>query len=166
MFGNKRKKAANLMETGTRAVGTIVGVRDTGMTINDNPRVLISFRIDPLDGSASFQADKKATVSRVAIPQAGQRFPVWFDTEDHSSFAYATIDNEQGRQQIAAMFGDAFGPGAVGVGQAEAAPVAAPAAVATADPIEQIGKLNELRQAGALSDAEFEAQKQRILGGV
>lgn len=162
MFGGKKKKAENLMQSGSKAVGTIVGVRDTGMTINDNPRIVLSFRIDPLDGSASFAADKKATVSRVAIPQAGQRFPVWFDPADHSSFMYATIDNDQGRQQIVAMFGDAFGPDGSGVGQAAAA---APAPAAPADPIEQLAKLNELRQAGALTDAEFEAQKARILGG-
>ena len=163
MFGGKKKKAENLMQSGSKAVGTIVGVRDTGMTINDNPRIVLSFRIDPLDGSESFAADKKATVSRVAIPQAGQRFPVWFDAADHSSFMYATIDNDQGRQQIVAMFGDAFGADGSGVGQAAAAaaPAAAPAA---ADPIEQLAKLNELRQSGALTDEEFAAQKARVLG--
>lgn len=167
MFGGKRKKAENLMQTGVKGVGTIVGVRDTGMTINDNPRVVVSFRIEPLDGTPAFAAEKKVTVSRVAIPQSGQRFPVWFDAEDHSSFIYAQVENEEGRQQLVSMFGDAFGPDGSGIGQAAAAPpaTAPPAAQAAVDPIDQLAKLDQLRQSGALSDEEFAAQKQRILGG-
>jgi hypothetical protein len=43
------------------------------------------------------------------------------------------------------------------------APVAAPAADAP-DPIEQLTKLAALRDSGALTDAEFEAEKAKILG--
>jgi Short C-terminal domain/Protein of unknown function (DUF3592) len=170
MFGNKekREKAANLVATGSRAVGTISDVEDTGMTINDNPRVRIRFRVEPLDGSAAFDAEKTQTVSRVQIPQIGQRYPIFFDPADPSSFAYATVDDEQGRASIVSMFGDAFGADGSGVGQtAAAAPAAAPAATASApDPLEQIKKLAELRDAGALSDAEFEAKKSELLGSV
>jgi hypothetical protein len=33
------------------------------------------------------------------------------------------------------------------------------------DPLDRIKKLNDLRVAGALTDAEFEQQKAKILGG-
>jgi putative oligomerization/nucleic acid binding protein len=46
----------------------------------------------------------------------------------------------------------------------EAPPQAAPAP-APADPIEQLKKLGELKAAGVLTDAEFEAQKAKILAG-
>ena len=46
---------------------------------------------------------------------------------------------------------------------AQAAPAAA--AAPDVDPLEQLKKLGELRDAGVLTDAEFEAQKQKILGG-
>src|SRR5947209_8364801 len=88
VFGGKRKRAMNLVETGARAVGTITGVRDTGTTINNNPRVKIDLSIAPLDGSPPFPGTKTATVSRVAIPQAGARYPVFYDAEDPSQFAY------------------------------------------------------------------------------
>jgi Short C-terminal domain/Protein of unknown function (DUF3592) len=173
MFGNKKKreKAANLVSTGSRAVGTISDVEDTGMTINNNPRVRIRFRVEPLDGSAAFDAEKTQTVSRVQIPQIGQRYPVFFDAADPSSFAYATVDDEQGRASIVSMFGDAFGADGAGVGQTVAAaqasaPAPAAAAAAGPDPIEQIKKLAELRDAGVLSDAEFEAKKAELLGSV
>lgn len=34
-----------------------------------------------------------------------------------------------------------------------------------ADPLDRLGKLNELRLAGVLTESEFEAQKARILSG-
>jgi hypothetical protein len=165
MFGNKKKKAANLIESGATAVGTITSVRDTGTTINDNPRVEMIFRLDPTDGSAPLQASKKTTVSRVRIPQAGQRFPVFYDVEDPNTFAYVDgIADENGRALILAKFGDAFGADASGVGMiAAAAPAAAPAAAAASDPIAQIERLQALHASGALTDEEFAEQKARIL---
>ena len=65
MFRSKKAKAENLMATGARGVGTITDVRDTGMTVNDNPRVKMTFQIEPLDGTAAFEANKTKTVSRV-----------------------------------------------------------------------------------------------------
>jgi hypothetical protein len=48
--------------------------------------------------------------------------------------------------------------------QAAPAPAAAPAAPAP-DPIEQLEKLGQLKAQGILTEAEFEAQKAKILGG-
>jgi hypothetical protein len=41
----------------------------------------------------------------------------------------------------------------------------APAAEAAADPLEQLKQLGELKASGVLTDAEFEAQKAKILAG-
>jgi len=164
VFGGKKKKAMSLMESGTKAVGTITDVRDTGQTMNDDPRVKMTFRIEPLDGSTVFDSEKTSTVSRVRIPQVGQRYPVWFDPEDHTSFAYATADDDNGRRQIVALFGDAFGADGSAIGVAAvAAPAAAPAAPA-ADPLDRLKKLEELRASGTLTEEEFAAQKAKVLG--
>jgi hypothetical protein len=48
--------------------------------------------------------------------------------------------------------------------QAPAQP-AAPAAPSTDDKLEQLKQLGELKTAGVLTDAEFEAQKAKILAG-
>ncbi len=163
LFGNKKKKAMNLMAEGAKAVGTVVQVQDTGMTINDNPRVKMLFRIEPLDGSPAFDAEKTKTVSRVEIPQAGQRYPVWYDLEDPTQWAYATIADPTGRAQIVQMFGpEAFGPDGAGVGMPAMAVAAA--APAEEDPIAKIERLAQLHQAGALTDEEFAAQKAKLLG--
>ena len=47
--------------------------------------------------------------------------------------------------------------------QQPAAP--APAAEAAPDPLEQLKQLGELRDAGVLTEAEFEVQKEKILQG-
>jgi hypothetical protein len=49
-------------------------------------------------------------------------------------------------------------------GYADAPPAAAPAAPA-ADPLEQLKQLGELKAQGVLTEAEFEAQKAKILAG-
>jgi hypothetical protein len=161
MFGRgKREKAENLLANGARGVGVVQAVQDTGMTINDNPRVAMTFRVEPLDGSAPFEATKTKTVSRVQIPRAGERYPVWFDQSDPSTWMYATVDDDQGRAQIREMFG-AAAETMTGIGDPSAT-AAAPAA--PADPLEQIKKLSELRDAGAITDAEFDQKKSELLG--
>lgn len=167
LFSSKKKRAANLMAEGAKAVGTVTSVQDTGMTINDNPRIKMTFRIEPIDGSPAFDATKTTTVSRVQIPQPGQRYPVWYDLEDPNEFAYATIADPSGRAQIVQLFGpEAFGPDGAGVGMPAMA--AQPAATATAtaddDPIAKLERLSQLHQAGALTDAEFAEQKAKLLG--
>jgi Short C-terminal domain len=47
----------------------------------------------------------------------------------------------------------------------QAPPPAQPAAAPEADPLEQLQKLGELKAAGVLTEAEFEAQKAKILAG-
>jgi hypothetical protein len=44
-------------------------------------------------------------------------------------------------------------------------PAPAPAAAPAADPLEQLKQLGELKAAGVLTEAEFEAQKAKILAG-
>jgi hypothetical protein len=52
-------------------------------------------------------------------------------------------------------------------GQEPAAAAApAPAAAPAADPLEQLKQLGELKASGVLTDAEFEAQKAKVLQGV
>ena len=161
MFGKKkREQAMDLFQNGSRAIGTVTNVQDTGMTVNEDPRVRMTFRIEPLDGSAAFEAQKTKTVSRVAIPRAGERYPIWYDPHDHDKFAYATIDNDQGRAQIRQLFGTAAET-ITGIGGAGAVPAAA---ASPPDPIEQIRKLDELRAAGVLTDAEFQQKKTELLG--
>jgi hypothetical protein len=163
VFGKgKREKAQNLFENGSKGVGTVMHVQDTGMTVNDNPRVKMTFRIEPVDGSPAFDAEKKSVVSRVEIPRAGDRYPVWYDPTDPTSWAYATVDDDNGRAQLRQLFGEVADTFA-GVGGVPAAVPAGVGATAAADPLDRLRKLDELRTAGVLNDAEFQAKKAEIL---
>ena len=161
LFKSKRKQAAELFETGSKGAGTVISVQDTGMTVNDNPRVRMVFRVEPLDGSPAFDAEKTTTVSRVEIPRQGDRYPIWYDAQDPSkTWAYATIADDQGRATMLQLFGDVANT-FVGMG---GAPAAAPAAAPEADPVEQLERLAALHAQGALTDEEFAAQKAKLLG--
>jgi len=159
IFGkSKKEKAADLMQTGSRGVGTVVSVRDTGMTVNDNPRVEMVFRVEPLDGGSTMDLTKKTTVSRVEIPRQGDRYPVWYDPQDASLWAYATIADESGRETVRQMFGE-VAETFVGMGTP-----AAPAGGGGQDVAAQLTQLADLKNQGLLTDEEFEAQKAKILG--
>lgn len=80
MFGGKKKK---LLAEGAQARAVVLGVQDTGVTINENPRVKLTLQVQP-DGGAPFEATKTLTVSRVAIPRPGDSFIVRFDPADPS----------------------------------------------------------------------------------
>ena len=161
LFGkSKKEKAADLMATGSKGVGTVISVRDTGMTVNDNPRVEMVFRVEPLDGTPAMDLTKKRTVSRVEIPRQGERYPVWYDPADADTWAYATIADDTGREQLRQMFGaaaDTF----VGMG-APAAP--APVGGGGQDVAAQLTQLADLKSQGLLTDEEFEQQKAKLLG--
>jgi hypothetical protein len=75
MFGNKKKK---ILQDGISARAIVIGVADTGMTVNDNPRVKLTLQVQP-EGDAPFEATKKVTVSRVSVPRAGDTYWVRFD---------------------------------------------------------------------------------------
>jgi hypothetical protein len=90
MFAGRRNqaKAQNLMATGARARGVITSVGDTGVTVNMNPRIMITARIEPEDRSPAFDAQQTLTVSRIAIPRAGDQIAVWYDRNDPSQWAW------------------------------------------------------------------------------
>jgi Short C-terminal domain len=160
LFKSKRKQAAELFETGQRGAGTVISVQDTGMTVNDNPRVKMVFRVEPLDGSPSFDATKTTTVSRVEIPRQGDRYPVWYDAQDPSNtWAYATITDDNGRATMRQLFGD-VAESFVGMN----APAAPAAQMGAQDTVEQLKTLADLHTQGLLTDEEFAAQKAKLLG--
>jgi Short C-terminal domain len=162
IFKSKRKKAEALMATGSRGAGTVVMVQDTGMTVNDNPRIKMTFRVEPLDGSAAFDTTKTTTVSRVQIPRQGDRYPVWYDPQDTSSWMYATIADDSGRETMRQLFGDVANT-FVGMGGPDAPVAAAPQGQAQ-DTVEQLKQLADLHQQGLLTDDEFSSQKAKLLG--
>jgi len=90
LAARRGRLAAELRRTGVKGMGTIVAVEDTGITLNDNPRVRLTMRIVPEDGSAPVERSKAVTVSRVRIPRAGDRHPAWFDRADEDKWMFGS----------------------------------------------------------------------------
>jgi hypothetical protein len=86
MFGSKKKK---ILSEGVQARAVVINVQDTGMTINDNPRVKLTLQVTP-EGQVPFQVVKKKTVSRVSIPRVGDEYLVRYDPAEASDVEFDT----------------------------------------------------------------------------
>lgn len=158
--GSRMARAKSLIDTGGRAIGTVTHVRDTGVTINDDPRIELTMRVQPEDGSPAFDASKTILVSRVAIPRAGDRFPVWYDRADPTKWAYGTdMDPAKTPPEVRALFERA----AAARDALAGTPAPASGAADGPGPADELRKLNDLRLAGVLTDEEFERAKARLL---
>ena len=88
-----RGEACDILATGKPATATIVGISDTGVTINQNPVVAFDLEVQP-DNAAPFRAHTKALVSRLDVPQIqpGRKVPVKFDPKQPSRVAIDAWD--------------------------------------------------------------------------
>jgi hypothetical protein len=157
LAGRTRQRAAKLVAQGKRGVGTVMSVQDTGVTINNNPRVQLRMRIEPQDGSPAFEAEKAITVSRVSVPRTGDRFPVFYDPAEPSNFGLGVGLEAGAAPDVRALFAQA----AAARADASAPPATPPAA--GGDWVDELARLNQLRLSGALSDEEFAAAKSKLL---
>ncbi|HEY6761161.1 MAG TPA: hypothetical protein VI318_16815 [Baekduia sp.] len=79
-------KAQHLAANGRAGAATITAIRDTGITINDNPTVELDLSVS-LDGGEPYAVTHRQTISRLAIPtfQPGATVPVRIDPADRTS---------------------------------------------------------------------------------
>ena len=82
-YRNNRKKAEALMAVGTQGEATILALQDTGMFINNNPRVNLQLEIR-MPNIAPYQITKTATIPiiRMAQVQTGSVVQVMVDMSD------------------------------------------------------------------------------------
>jgi hypothetical protein len=77
---NNQKRAQELIATGTQGEATVLALQDTGMFINNNPRVsmLLEIRVGYL---APYQIQKVATIPMIRLSQiqVGAVVPVMVD---------------------------------------------------------------------------------------
>ena len=82
-YRNQRKRAEELMAKGTQGEATILALQDTGMFINNNPRVTLQMEIRMPYG-LPYQITKTMTVPiiRLSQVQAGSVVQVMVDMSD------------------------------------------------------------------------------------
>jgi hypothetical protein len=82
---------SELVHAGSRAPGVVIEVKDTGTTVNNQPRVRLRLRVQP-EGEPPFEVERKLLVSRLAIPRAGDRVEVAYDPDDRDRFTFRIAD--------------------------------------------------------------------------
>lgn len=82
------KEAREIRAIGEPARAKVLRIWDTGITVNENPVVGFLLEVYP-EGGATYQAETKAIISRLDIPQIqpGAILPVKFDPDNPSRVA-------------------------------------------------------------------------------
>lgn len=82
------REARRIREVGTAAEALVLAIRDTGMTINDDPVVAFTLEVRP-SGGVPYQAETRARIGRLDIPQIqpGAVLPVAVDPADRHKVA-------------------------------------------------------------------------------
>lgn len=83
-----REEACAILAAGVPAEATVLELRDSGTTINDDPVVIFLLRVEPAGGEP-FTAETRALVSRLDVPQVqpGRVLPVRYDPADPARVA-------------------------------------------------------------------------------
>jgi hypothetical protein len=83
IFRNNQKRAQELMQSGTQGEATILSLQDTGMRLNDNPRVTVLLEVR-VAMRPPYQVTKTLTIPmiRMSQVQVGAVVPVMVDLSD------------------------------------------------------------------------------------
>ena len=161
-YGNMAKKAEveqKLFESGTRATAVIDGVETTGLVVNDvNQQIILRLRVQP-GGEAEFPYERKMLVPFHGMPRTGDQIQVAYDPANRANVALETdwrSDTAGGRLLVTS------GPEPI---TTTAPAEAADSRTAPERVIEQLERLQRLRDDGALTDSEFAVQKAKVLSG-
>ena len=166
-YGGMAKKAEaerKLFETGTKAMAVIDSVETTGLVVNNvNQQIVMRLRVQPR-GEAEFPYERKMLVPFHGMPRTGDQVQVAYNPSDHTQVALETdwrSDTAGGRLLVLQRPGGTPMP----AGQEAGAVAPAPAKTAPERVIEQLERLQKLRDDGALTDSEFAVQKAKVLSG-
>jgi len=84
-----RQEACAILAIGQPTTAKVIGLKDTGTTINQDPVVDFVLEVYPRDGGDPYEAQTKALVSRLEVPQVqpGRILPVKYDPKDRTRVA-------------------------------------------------------------------------------
>jgi membrane protease subunit (stomatin/prohibitin family) len=137
-----------LNATGVAGTAKLLAVADTGATLNQHPVCELQLEVT-VPGHAPYTTAVRQPVPRMQAPmlQPGATMAVKVDPEDPT----AVVMDWNAQAGYAASM-------------AQSAAASAAAAQAPQDPASRLERLAALKEKGLLTDAEFEAQKAKILG--
>jgi hypothetical protein len=172
MIGQANEQLADLTDTsGERAQILANGISGQGVIVaHGTPeRGAQRFNLDidmeiHVSGRQPYRVNNMYLVPAGATLGQGVTLPVKVDPNDPSKIAIDWEVAQQAPQRgaVRPVGGSGFSPAPAPAPVPAPAPTAAPSG--ESDQIAQLERLAQLRDAGALSDAEFEQQKAKILG--
>jgi hypothetical protein len=164
----KRAKAEQqLFETGTKATAVVEGVETTGMVLNNiNQQIILRLRVQPR-GAPEFIHERKMFVPFNGIPRTGDLIDVAYDPSDQSTVALATDwrSNTAGGRLLILRSADEAAPTRVAYEPGVTPSGASDDRTAPERVIEQLERLNRLKEEGVLTESEFAVQKAKVLSG-
>jgi hypothetical protein len=175
-----RRTRKRLEEAGKKANATVVEIAEKGMAVTHGAEGVVgntelamktTLKVQPAD-EPEFEVRETFRYPQLAVPSAGQQIAVIYDPEDHDKIM---LDDSSEAQQAAVLSGAGIDAGAIGDAIANAQKMqqqgmqggamnVGGAMPGAQDPVEKLEKLQALKEKGALTDSEFEAQKAKILG--
>jgi hypothetical protein len=139
----ERKRRRWLLEHGAETDATVLAVEDTGWSRGDGVGVEVELRLrlEPAD-EPSYETTRREWTTRSAMPRTGDRIVVRYDPGERDAWAWDG-EHDGGRKPQRPMDIARLHP--------------------AADRADRLEALAELREVGALSDAEYETQRTEIL---
>jgi len=89
------QQAKKILQTGLPAKAKVLSLNDTGVTVNQNPQVLLTLEVTPDSGYPSpYQTTLRTIVSRLHIPQfqPGAKLRVRYDQNNPAQVAVEGVD--------------------------------------------------------------------------
>lgn len=176
MLGKPSKKLKGELEAnGKRANATIIEIAERGMAVTRGAEGVVAnteialktrLKVTP-DDEPEFEVKKRFSFPQMAVPSAGQVVPVLYDPNDHDKII---VDYSPEAQQSAAFTAAGIDPNQINQLMQQAqqmqgqVPGMTPPAQPQTDSVAQLEKLAKLKESGALTEAEFEAEKAKIIG--
>jgi len=157
--------AADLARNGAEGTATIVDVQDTGVTVNNNPRLRLTLNVQPSSGDA-FAVTANKTVPRFAPPRVGDIYTIRYNLLNPKDFVFTSegAADSSGATNASSV---TINRQAMTINQQdllqEIATAAKEASAAKADPVARLTELTALRDKGVLTPEQFETLKAKIL---
>jgi hypothetical protein len=93
------KNYKRVNKIGEPAEAVVLDISDTGITINDNPKVRMKLKVYPKEREP-FEAIIKQVVSRVTIPRIGDRVHVKFDPDNPTNVILLYKKDSEGMKEM------------------------------------------------------------------
>jgi Short C-terminal domain len=178
-----RRTRKRLEEAGKKANATVIEIAEKGMAVThgaegviSNTELALKTKLTVHAEEGDFEAKETFRFPQLGVPSAGMTIPVIYDPEDHDKIM---LDESPDAQQAAALAGAGIDASSIQDAIANAQQMGQQAmqnaqqggtmnmgsgVPGAQDPVDKLEKLQALKEKGALTDSEFEAQKAKILG--